>query len=339
MLSKRDLRTLMTGVAVATTLAAAGAAHADDPELSWSTATAQVGTCVVGVSCGQPGGVTILRTETFTAADTDFNNASVYQNDYSPSVTPFNYGMAYASAEAGEGLLGLPVLHALAIGGGSGFGVTPHPTIAVNVATVQGVQGYTNTSDVALLIPLNAFQGLVDYHLTSGGGGVGAGIAVTTDAILDPLVAAQWAATGTAGNGPFAAGCGTTGALAFGNAATGPNAPTSPNTQYLAVSASSCTGSDTFQLNPGSTFYVWARLGIYHAAFGATDALNTFNVTIAPEYQAQVQTNLAPTLARASGANLDIPLAVPEPGTWALMILGFGVAGAGLRHRRRLAAV
>ncbi|AYJ85026.1 PEP-CTERM sorting domain-containing protein (plasmid) [Sphingomonas paeninsulae] len=27
--------------------------------------------------------------------------------------------------------------------------------------------------------------------------------------------------------------------------------------------------------------------------------------------------------------------AAPEPGTWAMMILGFGIAGAGLRYRRR----
>jgi hypothetical protein len=27
-------------------------------------------------------------------------------------------------------------------------------------------------------------------------------------------------------------------------------------------------------------------------------------------------------------------IAVPEPGTWAMMILGFGIAGASLRRRR-----
>ncbi|MBS0334045.1 MAG: PEPxxWA-CTERM sorting domain-containing protein [Proteobacteria bacterium] len=32
-------------------------------------------------------------------------------------------------------------------------------------------------------------------------------------------------------------------------------------------------------------------------------------------------------------------IAVPEPGAWALMILGFGGAGAMLRRRRRLAGV
>jgi len=39
------------------------------------------------------------------------------------------------------------------------------------------------------------------------------------------------------------------------------------------------------------------------------------------------------------GAIEGIGTAVPEPTTWALMILGFGAAGAALRRRRRLAAV
>lgn len=31
----------------------------------------------------------------------------------------------------------------------------------------------------------------------------------------------------------------------------------------------------------------------------------------------------------------NIASAAPEPGTWAMMILGFGFAGMGLRSRRR----
>lgn len=47
---------------------------------------------------------------------------------------------------------------------------------------------------------------------------------------------------------------------------------------------------------------------------------------------------------RPSGANTfvvaarDVSVVVPEPGTWALMILGFGGAGAMLRRRRLVAA-
>jgi hypothetical protein len=232
------------------------------------------------------------------------------------------------------------VLHALSVGGGSGFGVTPNPTIAVNVAMVQAVQGYTNSSDNALLIPLSAFQGLVDYHIAGAPGSVSAGLAITTSAIQDPFVAAQWSASdATPGHfGQFAANCGTAGALAIGNPSPANSGP-SPNTQYLGVSTSSCSGSDTYLLDPGETFYVWARLGVVHSSFGVTDALNTFNVTIAPEYQAQVLAELAPVLAAVSGADLDIPMgAVPEPSTWAMMILGFGAAGALLRRRRLVAA-
>ena len=40
----------------------------------------------------------------------------------------------------------------------------------------------------------------------------------------------------------------------------------------------------------------------------------------------------------ATSGRLTIAEAVPEPATWALMILGFGAAGAGLRRRRVAAA-
>ncbi|KQW68081.1 hypothetical protein ASE17_06370 [Phenylobacterium sp. Root77] len=36
---------------------------------------------------------------------------------------------------------------------------------------------------------------------------------------------------------------------------------------------------------------------------------------------------------------LDVPSAVPEPATWAMMIMGFGLAGAALRSRKAALAV
>lgn len=41
-------------------------------------------------------------------------------------------------------------------------------------------------------------------------------------------------------------------------------------------------------------------------------------------------------LGAGGGSVFDPPSGVPEPATWALMILGFGAAGATLRHRRRM---
>jgi hypothetical protein len=326
---------LVAGATMIVALSVAGAAQADDGNLlSWSSASASVGLCQVGVTCGQPNGVSLLARRQSTDTDVDFNAAAVGPQDYLQFTNNSFFGNAFSSAEAGEGLLGLPQLHAFAESRSVGLGFLANPYIGVDVAFVQAVQAYTNTSTDNLLIPLNAFQGLVDYHVNGAPGTVTAGLAITTSAILDPSVAALWSAIGSGSQfGQFTAGCGTDGALAIGSPSPA-NASPSPNTQYLGVAATSCTGSDTYLLAPNETFYVWARLGVVHTAAGVTDAANTFNVTIAPQYQQQVMSDLAPALLRASGANLDIPVAgVPEPGTWSLLILGFGAVGVLMRRR------
>lgn len=331
----REIAALLAGSAFALVLAA-GPAAADD-EMTWSYATAHVGTCTVGQTCGQPGGVRTLGRESFTATNSDYNNASVYQDDYQ-HLTSSNYGLAFASAQAGEGVLGLPVLKAYALGGFTN--VAGVATTSVDFAAAHAIQGYTNTSEAALVIPLNAFQGLVDYISVGGaiGGRVGATLAVTTSAILDPTVSSQYFSPGmgSSAGGQWTGSCGSTGALAMGSASVSPVGV--PNTkQYLGLSATSCTGSDTYLLAPGQSFYVWATLGVLRSGFGVTDASNTFNVTIAPDYQALVETELAPSLALADGGNLAIVTGVvPEPSTWALIIAGFGSAGAMLRRQRRV---
>lgn len=331
-------RTMVRLLAGASLAAAFGSVAVADENMTWSYATAQVGTCVTGSTCGQPNGVTVLKRETFAGSNVDYNNASVYQADYS-HLTSANYGMAWASAEAGEGVLGLPVLKAFAAGGLTGSPPGPF-TIAVNLATVLGVQGYTNTGANGLVIPLNAFTGLVDYQIFGSPGTVGAGLAITTSAVLDPAIANQWwQPNATPGSfGQFAGGCGTSGALAVGGA-TANMSGASGSTQFLGVSTQACGGADTFLLDPGETFYVWARLSIVRSAGGITDVSHTFNVDIAPEAQDDVAAFL-PSLALADGSNLIVPTnaPVPEPATWAMMLLGFGAAGAILRRRRVAAA-
>lgn len=328
---------VLAGVLALAMTAGVSTAHAEDEVLTWSSANASVGVCQVGVTCGQPNGVAILAREQSTQADTDFNSAAVGPPDYLHLTNGGYFGNASAWAEAGEGLLGLPQLHAFSESRSVGFG--SNPFIGVDAAFVQAVQGYTNTSTSNMLIPLNAFQGLVDYRVTGSLGILSAGIAVTTSAALETASsAALWSAVGTGpAFGQFTAGCGSTGALAIGNPAVANSSP-SAALQYLAVSASSCTSETTYLLAPNETFYVWTRLGVVHTANGVTDAANTFNVTIAPEYQQQVA-EFAPGLKVASGANLEIPVsAVPEPATWALMVGGFMGTGAMLRRRRISAA-
>lgn len=330
-------RRLLTGVSFAGAIVCGGQAFAGDEVLTWGYATAHVGTCVVGQTCGQPGGIRTLGRESSIETDGGESGASIFQRDYQDQVAR-DFGSALGLAQAGEGLLGLPVLKAIATGG-LVSNVNGVFTTSVNFAAAHAIQGYTNTAETPLLIPLNAFRGLVDYISAGnpGGGRVGATLALTTNAILNPLVSAEYftPGVGPAAGGQWTGSCGSTGALAFGSASVVPaNRP--GVTQYLGLSATSCTGEETYLLNPGESFYVWATLGVLRSGPGVTDASNTFNITIAPEFQAQVERDLAPSLAIASGANLVINTGVvPEPSTWAMMITGFAAAGALLRRRRR----
>lgn len=328
----RQIR-LCAGIAMISSLALAGAAQADE-QLTWSYVTASVGTCVAGVTCGLPGGVTNLGREIFVNADTSFARASVVPADYAPATSA---GEAWASVAAGDGALSLPVLKAYALGANPIAG--PTPTVAVNYALAVAVQGYTNSGAVALAIPLNAFSGEVDYFSSTGFGRLSAALAVTTSAILDPAIAALWwqSPTDVPGSfGRFAADCSTAGALAIGNP--GVRTSSGPGIKYLDVTTASCTGQADYVLNPGETFYVWSRLGVLRSAAGVVDAGHTFNVGITPSALTSVET-LLPSLALASGANLSVPTDVPEPSTWAMLIAGFGMTGAVLRRRSATAAV
>lgn len=327
---------LLASAAVVASLTATGAAAQEDNTLAWSSANAAVGICQVGVTCGQPNGVGFVARRQVTNSDVVTNSVAVGPQDYLAVTNGGYFGNAWASAEAGQGVLALPELHAYAESRSVGLGSMSNPYIGVDVAIVQAVQAYTNTSGRDLIIPLSAFQGVVDFGVTGAPGVVSAGIAILTDVIAsDPAVAGLWSTLGGEGHfGEFTAGCGTSGALAFGQSGA-TNFNPGPQTQYLNVAANSC-GGDTFTLAADATFYVWARLGVSHSAQGVTDASHTFNVTIAPDYQEEVSQNLAPALSLASGANLNIPVSpVPEPSVWTMMIVGFGAVGSIVRTSRR----
>lgn len=70
----------------------------------------------------------------------------------------------------------------------------------------------------------------------------------------------------------------------------------------------------------GAELYV-TSIDLSDYGFGAGDTLKAVRVTGSPELD----------LIRVAGFGAG---GVPEPGTWALMIMGFGLAGAGLRRRR-----
>jgi len=328
---------LLAGTAIAVATACAGAANAD--ELTWSSAAARLAICQANI-CGTPGAMIVLGSQSVSGSNQD-SYASLSGGDFVP-YTHFNFRDAFGHAEAGDGDFALPVLHAAASGAVAQSPPGTPPYISVNLAIVQGVQGFTNTTDEAMLIPLSAFSGELEYNLSGPGLGiVSAGLAITTSAILQPDVANQWFANSmTPGYfGQFAATCGTTGALAIG-------APASVSSGAgLAVSVASCSGSDTYVLNPGDSFYLWARLAVLRSGAGFTDAGNTFEINFDPlvaERDAEGFTDLIieKKLIAADGGNFSVPdAAVPEPSAWALMLVGFGGLGAMIRRRRRLAAL
>lgn len=103
---------------------------------------------------------------------------------------------------------------------------------------------------------------------------------------------------------------------------------TGENTVPLALSA--------VRLNPGDQFIVGATMQMFGNRGGYIDAFNTFTVNFDLD-----RTVLADggTPVGADFLAQNITSAVPEPATWAMMITGFGLAGAVLRRRRPVPAI
>ncbi len=95
---------------------------------------------------------------------------------------------------------------------------------------------------------------------------------------------------------------------------------------YYQISATSPTHFDF-----GGTIFTTATNGLYYHLYGNGGAykLQSLTLTQGRTVLGALQT-VTPTFVEYDPVNG----AVPEPATWALMILGFGAAGAMLRRRR-----
>ncbi|WP_246450764.1 FxDxF family PEP-CTERM protein [Sphingomonas rhizophila] len=71
---------------------------------------------------------------------------------------------------------------------------------------------------------------------------------------------------------------------------------------------------------------------------GGCGSVETYALTNVPIYAFQLNTieinGISRGLGSYGGQASFTPGAVPEPGTWAMMLLGFGAIGFGLRRRR-----
>jgi hypothetical protein len=93
-------------------------------------------------------------------------------------------------------------------------------------------------------------------------------------------------------------------------------------------SGSSYTYAFTYALTAGSDYLAAFRFANQHGNRGGTLVANA----------SQVATWRITDMPSGPGDGGAGPNAVPEPATWALMIAGFGMVGAGLRGRRKIAA-
>ena len=133
-------------------------------------------------------------------------------------------------------------------------------------------------------------------------------------------------------NALFYADCSTSGVLGFGSSFG--DLPGGP--QNYSASTSACSAG-SLDLVSGQEVVVVAglQLPVNRGGFADSSATfkTTFDQTLSPQTLAALQAGL--TSAEARGVPLvNIP-AVPEPATWATMILGFFMAG-GLIRRRNL---
>lgn len=140
-------------------------------------------------------------------------------------------------------------------------------------------------------------------------------------AILDPASVGGLATPADIFTTLYGAGCGVPGVLA----AAFSTAPLLGGEARFGLSTVSCSGSPLV-LSPGDEVLTVAGFQIPTNRGGFIDASHTFTVGLDTALPKDVRANLERSLVSAASA-------APEPAQWALLILGFGLAGLALRRR------
>lgn len=107
---------------------------------------------------------------------------------------------------------------------------------------------------------------------------------------------------------------------------------TDPQTELFDILVVPVPGEDQ-----GEPMFVFAELRTYAGTYGMTHNFSLADFGNTLHFNWEVPEGVIAT--SASGAFMtDLTSAVPEPGAWALMIVGFGLMGATLRRRREALA-
>jgi hypothetical protein len=200
--------------------------------------------------------------------------------------------------------------------------------VNMNVVAIQGFR-YNGAQSIDF-----AFKGALhftnSYDNDQPGEAHGEGILGLNYAIWAPSRIQGRAITQMVTDGYVFDGCGTAGVLARGYV--GSNGLSGEHTLDFGISQG-CDGQ-AISLDQGETVYLMAYLQSPTNRGGFVDALNTLRVEY--DYEKIVYSGTT-TQVGAAVLTQSIKNAVPEPASWALMISGFGLAGAAARRRKGLA--
>lgn len=286
---------LLTGAAIGGL--APATANAASP-LNWSLVSTYVRECLTP-SCS-------------ITPDAAVGSQYGYNLNANASSSADELGSAFGSAETGANNLALPVLKAF----------NQAEINATSGAFVQAKQGYRWTGLAGADL---AFSGIIDFvgdNGSSGGGFVTAGLAIVDASARDIAIGTLWAATQP--DGAFSASCATPGAVSVVNS--GRQFGVGSRSFGLDTSDGAC-GASVFHVQPGQEFYIYARLTTFGLMGAERDASHTFTMGLSPTLSAETQASINQYLKPLS--------AVPEPSSWAFMILGFGTIGVVLRRLPR----
>lgn len=297
-------------VAGLTGLLSMSTAHAADPSYgSAAILTNRPCTEAVGTNCALLGPRTFTQFagglgSTFTTSATNENNSGA---------------AGYASVDFGAGYL--PTIKV------ASFSAAQTRT----GASADAFRVYTYTGLQAINLALTGSL----HYITTGDDGVpgeeaGAGIMNANLAILPVSAIGEFGTTAVeiisaTGSGSLICGGGAIGAAYVGSAGTVGDIHTS-----ISLSTSCSGGAITLQT--GDSFIVYASIQAISNRSGSLDASHTFSVDYDP-----VKTVFTETGASVGAAFLtaNVGPAVPEPTTWAMMLLGFGSIGFVMRQPRQ----
>jgi PEP-CTERM motif len=213
---------------------------------------------------------------------------------------------SFAKASAGFGDLSLPVLHAQvdAVGSDSRMNGTAE---AFETYTYQGA-GPSPFSIAGTLQFEDSSVGSADV-IAAGSGGYQLYIGI--------YAASQFTGIGSFGQ------CGAAGVL--GSYLT-PGIGTLQGGAFSVPVATQSCGGGPIMLTPGEQVVIDTAFILITNRGGFADASHSFTTFFDPALGEDVTSDLRSNLSAAG---------IPEPATWALMLAGFGLAGAGLRTARR----